>query len=258
LPTLQDLLAHPALRPLFGMPGGQADVRRRAFGDGLRDFAPTALGTAVWSLVTAVTTVKLGFDVPHALAMNVLVYAASAQLAAMPLIVGGAPIWLVLLTASIVNLRFVIFSAGLHPYFKTLRLSRRLALGYLTSDLGYLLAVRRWGDDAHAHDSLTERTWYYLGPALGNWVTWVSMAVIGTLLADHVPTGWGLDFVGVLALTAVVVPSIADAPSIAGAAVAGAVGLLARGLPLKLAVLAAVVSGVAAAMLAERIRAHRQ
>lgn len=254
MPTLQDILAHPAFRPLFGAPGGQSDLCRRAFGAGLQDFAPLALGTSVWSLVTAVTTRKLGFDVPHSLVMNVLVYAASAQLAAMPLIIGGAPAWLVLLTASIVNLRFVIFSAGLHPYFKTLRLSRRLALGYLTSDLGYLLAVRRWGEDAHAHDSLTERTWYYLGPALGNWLSWVTMAVAGTLLADQVPTDWGLDFVGVLALTAVVTPSIIDEPSVAGAVTAGAVGVLARGLPLKLAVLAAVIAGVAAAMATERWR----
>jgi predicted branched-subunit amino acid permease len=243
---------------LFGPPGALSASRRQAFADGLHDFSPALIATGAWSLVTAVTTVQMGFDIPHALAMNILVYAASAQLAAMPLIIGGAPAWLVLLTATIVNLRFVIFSAGLHPFFNEHRLSRRLILGYLTSDMGYLLAIRRWSRGGEpeqgrtADQDLTARTWYYLGLAAGNWLTWVSMAVPGTLLANNVPTGWGLDFVGVLALTAVVVPSIADRPSIVGAVVAGAVSVMARAMPLKLAVLAAVLAGVAAAIAAEQ------
>lgn len=243
---------------MFGPPGALATSRRLAFADGLHDFSPAMIATAAWSVVTAVTTVKMGFDIPHALAMNILVYAASAQLAVMPLIVGGAPAWLVLLTAAIVNLRFVIFSAGLHPFFKEHRLSRRLILGYLTSDMGYLLAIRRWSGSGAAEpggsadEAMTTRTWYYLGLAAGNWLTWVSMAVPGTLLAGRVPTNWGLDFVGVLALTAVVVPSVADKPSVVGAVVAGAVSVMARAMPLKLAVLAAVVAGVAAAIASER------
>jgi AzlC protein len=68
--------------------------------------------------------------VAPALAMSCFVYAGSAQLAALPLMVSGAPMWLVLLTATIVNLRFVIFSAGLQPYFRHLSVGRRLVLGY--------------------------------------------------------------------------------------------------------------------------------
>jgi predicted branched-subunit amino acid permease len=259
VPPLKDFLDHRAFGPLFGSPGALAASRRQAFADGLRDYSPAMIATGAWSVVTAVTTVKMGLDIPHALAMNILVYAASAQLAALPLIVGGAPAWLILLTATIVNLRFVIFSAGLHPFFKEHRLSRRLVLGYLTSDLGYLLAIRRWTAGGNteegrtADQGLTERTWYYLGLGAGNWLTWVSMAVLGTLLADRVPAAWGLDFVGVLALTAVVMPSIADKPSVVGAIVAGAVSVLARAMPLKLAVLAAVVAGVAAAIATEQV-----
>ena len=55
--------------------------------------------------------VKSGLSVPLALLMTLTVYAGSAQLAALPLLAGGAPMWVVWAAAFCVNLRFVIFSA---------------------------------------------------------------------------------------------------------------------------------------------------
>jgi len=254
--TLQKILNHRGLRVLFGPPGDLALARSSALGQGLLDFAPAMIATGAWALVTAVATVKIGIGLAHALAMSALVYAGSAQLAALPLIAAGAPVWLILVTASIVNLRFVIFSAGLLPYFRDLGLGKRLLLGYLTSDLGYLLAVRRWGDAAPGPQDRTSRTWYFLGLALGNWLAWQSMSVLGIVLADRVPDRWGLDFVGILALITIVVPSITDMPSVAGALVAACVAIVAQALPLKLAVLVAVVAGVAAAIVIENARAR--
>ncbi|HYM27277.1 MAG TPA: hypothetical protein VET66_03960, partial [Steroidobacteraceae bacterium] len=97
-----------------------------------------------------------------------------------------------------------------------------------------------------------------LGLSAGNWLAWQSMSVLGILLADRVPPAWGLDFIGVLALITLVVPAIADAPSIVGALVAGAVAIVANPLPLKLAVLVAVVAGVAAAITTEVAREHNE
>ena len=61
--------------------------------------------------------VKGGLAVPWAIMMSLLVYAGSAQLAALPLIVAGAPLWVIVATGLITNLRFVIYSAALRPYF---------------------------------------------------------------------------------------------------------------------------------------------
>ena len=49
--------------------------------------------------------------------MSLLVYAGSAQLAALPLIAAGAPLWVIVATGFITNLRFVIYSAALRPHF---------------------------------------------------------------------------------------------------------------------------------------------
>jgi len=245
------------LDPLFGRSPALAQVRRAAFLDGMRAFTPAAIATGVWALVTSVATVRMGMSAEAALAMSGLVYAGSAQLAALPLIVAGAPAWLVLLTASIVNLRFVIFSAGLHAYFRHLSLWRRLLLGYLTGDVSYLLAIRRWGSHDRAGPAGTAQIWFYLGLTAANWLVWQSMSVAGILLADRIPASWGMDFVGVLALITLVVPGLTDAPSIAGVLAASVTAILARPAPLKLAVLVAVVAGVAAAMLVELARERR-
>ena len=237
---------------LFGRPAALARVRRAAFFEGVRAYSPALIATAAWALVTGVATVRIGLNLGPALAMSALVYAASAQLAALPLIAAGAPVWVILLTASVVNLRFVIFSAGLYPYFRHLSLARRLTLGYLTSDVGYLLVSRRWSIPEAA--DRTQRIWFFFGLAAANWLAWQSMSLLGILIADRVPATWGMEFVGVLALITLVVPVLTDAPSIVGVLVASVVAVLANGLPLKLSVLAAVLAGVAAAIITELAR----
>jgi predicted branched-subunit amino acid permease len=93
-----------------------------------------SLGIAAWGLVTGVAMVKSGLSVQLALAISLFVFAGSAQLAALPLIAAGAPLWLILGTAFCVNLRFVVFSAQMRPYFEQVPRWRRLAYGYLIGD----------------------------------------------------------------------------------------------------------------------------
>jgi predicted branched-subunit amino acid permease len=58
----------------------------------------------------------------------------------------GAPLWVIIAAAFCVNLRFVIFSAGLRPYLLHLPFWRRLLLGYFTADLTYIVFMRRFGE----------------------------------------------------------------------------------------------------------------
>jgi len=111
---------------VFGADPAIAARRRHAFSRGMRAVAPATIATGTWGLVTGVAMVKIGLTPAQALGMTLLVFAGSAQLAALPLIAAAAPIWVVLLTATVVNLRFVIFSAGLQPFFRRFSLRRRL------------------------------------------------------------------------------------------------------------------------------------
>ena len=65
---------------------------------GLRELAPQAPGVAAWGLMTGVAMVKSGMSVFESLVMTLIVFAGSSQLASIPLIVAGAPAWVILAT----------------------------------------------------------------------------------------------------------------------------------------------------------------
>ena len=67
--------------------------QRAEFWEGVRDQGTVAMGIGAWGLMTGVAMVKSGLSVLEALLMTLIVYAGSAQLAATPMIVAGAPLW---------------------------------------------------------------------------------------------------------------------------------------------------------------------
>src|SRR3954469_19633921 len=101
-----------------------SDTNRRAFLQGARASFPAVLATFSWGLVTGVAMTKSVLTVPQALDMPFEVCAGCPQLAGLPRFVAKLPLWTVLLTAAMVNLRFVIFSAGLAPHFSYLPMWR--------------------------------------------------------------------------------------------------------------------------------------
>ena len=108
---------------------------RQWFADGARAIAPATVAVGLWGFVTGVAMVKAGLTQYEALVMSLVVYAGSAQLTALPLIMTGAPVWLIFLAGMMVNIRFVIFGAAMFPYFRSLSWPRRLWAGFFNGDL---------------------------------------------------------------------------------------------------------------------------
>jgi predicted branched-subunit amino acid permease len=217
---------------------------KRGFGDML---APSH-GIAAWGLVTGVAMVKSGLSVPLAALMTVLVYAGSAQLAALPLLVAGAPLAVLWATAFCVNLRFVIYSAHWRRYFGHLPRWRRLVLGYFAADLNYVLFVRRFPEGRPSPEQLP----YFWGGVLWNWGSWQAASLLGVALANRVPTEWGLGFAGVLALLGVTYSLLSDRKSWIAAGVAACAAVAAFGVPLKLNIVIGIAAGVAMGLLLDR------
>jgi 4-azaleucine resistance transporter AzlC len=220
-----------------------AAERRAAFRGGQRAILPSLFGAAAWGLVSGVAMVKGGLAVPWALLMSFLVYAGSAQLAALPLIVAGAPLWVIVATGLITNLRFVIYSAALRPYFAHLPPRRRAALGFFMTDFTFTMFMR------HAQEGKlpAHRDAWFAGVCTNNWITWQLSATTGIVAASYVPAEWGLEFTGTLALVALVGPSLLTRPAVLGALTAAAVALLAHGLPFKLGLFCGAIAGITAA-----------
>ncbi len=217
--------------------------------EGLKVGMPTLFGIGAWGMVVGVAMVKTGLSVPQALAMTLLVFAGSAQLASLPLIAAHAPIWVIFATALVVNLRFVIFSALLAPHFAHLPWRQRFAYGYVAGDMTVALFLQRYPSEAPALGKLS----YLKGLLYPNWAAWQVGSIAGVLLGSAVPLEWGLGFAGTLAIVCITVPLIANRAALCGVLVAGVVAVLAFALPYKLGLLLAVVLGMASAMAVEEL-----
>jgi predicted branched-subunit amino acid permease len=223
-----------------------------AFREAARDMLPMATGISAWGLMTGVAMVKSGMSAIEALAMTFLVYAGSSQLAAIPLIVAGAPIWVILATGFCVNLRFVVFSLHLRPYLMHMPRWRRLVNGYLTADMSYAMFTRRFPQPGTTPAARREEEAFLAGNYFVTWTSWMGASVIGIALGNLIPTSWGLGFAGVLCLVAVLA-SLANTPlRKLSAAIAGAAAVALYALPLKLNIVAAIGIAVAVSYFLER------
>ncbi|WP_409050175.1 AzlC family ABC transporter permease [Sphaerotilus sp.] len=215
---------------------------------GVRDMLPMVPGMAAWGLVTGVAMVKSGLDPWLALLMSLTVFAGSSQLASLPLITTGAPIWVVLLTACIVNLRFVIYSAQWRWYFGHLPRGQRVALSYLAADINYALFVKAWPEPEPRPGQIE----YFVSGAVVVWVGWQIPSIVGIVLADAIPPQWGLGFAGTLALIGLTCSLLVDRATWICAAVAALAAVAAFALPYKLHIVVAVAAAVAAGLMMER------
>ncbi|MBG6076822.1 AzlC family ABC transporter permease [Polaromonas sp. CG_9.11] len=229
-----------------------AYYRHAEFRQGARDMFAVAPGFAAWGLMTGVAMVKSGMIVIEATLMTVLVYAGSAQLAAMPLLVAGAPAWVILATAFCVNLRFVVFSAHLRAYLMHLPLAQRLLTGFLTTDLSYVLFVQRFPAPGDEPGQRLAQQAYLAGNCGLCWVNWMGSSLVGIALANLIPSAWGLGFAGILALLGISFSLVTTRLRIIAALVAGAAAVAAFALPLKLNILVAIAAAVAVCLTLER------
>jgi predicted branched-subunit amino acid permease len=204
--------------------------------------------------MTGVAMVKSGMSTVEAVAMSLLVFAGSSQLAAMPLIAAGAPIWVILSTSFCVNLRFVVFSAHMRPYLMHLPLRWRLFQGYLTADLSYVLFTRHYPRPSSDEAERREQLAYLSGGSLLNWVSWQSASLLGIALANVIPTHWGLGFAGILALLGVGCSLASSQLRRVSAGVAGMAAVVAYALPLKLNIVVAIASAVVLCLIIEETR----
>jgi predicted branched-subunit amino acid permease len=211
---------------------------------------PVSPAVGAWALVTGVAMAQSGLALTDSVGLSLIAYAGSAQLAALPLLVAGAPIVVTVLTALMVNLRFVIYSAAVAPSLRALPLGKRLAIGYLLGDISFVVYMRH----ESRFPAAESRAAYFLGVGLAMFLVWHVGSLVGLFAAAAIPREWGLDFAGLLALLALWVPALASRPTLAGSIVAAALSVLLDRLPLRSGLVVAILAGVAVAVLADRRR----
>ena len=154
---------------------------------GARDMLTLAPGMAAWGLMTGVAMIKSGLSLVEVLLMCLLVFAGSSQLAALPLIIAGAPMWVVLATALCVNLRFMVFSVHLRSYMMHQPFWRRLVSGYFTTDPTYVQFTKRFAQPADDPVGRRAEEAYLAGNCAVGWPNWMVASLFGVALANATP-----------------------------------------------------------------------
>jgi predicted branched-subunit amino acid permease len=185
--------------------------------------------------------------------MNLIVFAGTAQLGTLPLIAAAAPLWLIVVTALALNLRFVIFSAAIAPGFRGVSTPKRWLAGHLLTDGVFATCLDKM---MHVEDPRW-RLGYYLAPAVWSWLLWQFFTLAGIFAAGYIPKQWSLEFMATIALIVLLVPLARARPMLVAALVGGASATLLRGMPLRLGIVVAICAGIAAGFAAEHWE-HRE
>ena len=222
--------------------------RHPQFREGIRSSSGVAPGIGAWGLMTGVAMIKSGMSVTEAVAMTLWVYAGSSQLAAIPLIVAGAPAWVIWATAFCVNLRFMVFSLHLRDYLMHLPRWRRLTNGFLTADMSYALFTQRYPEPATDAAGRQAQEAFLAGNYFLTWCSWCGASLVGIAVGNLIPSHWGLGFAGVLCLVGIVCSLANTKMRLVAALVAGAAAVATHALPLKLNVVVAITIAVLACL----------
>lgn len=229
----------------------KSDVERATFKEAFKLSMATMPGMCAWGVVTGMAMVKSGLTIDQAMGMTFLVYAGASQLAALPLIAGGAPLWMVFVTAIVVNLRFVIFAASIGPHFAHLRWYQRLWYGYFNIDITMGYFQPRYPDETRNQTS--GKLGFFGGIGYPNWVVWQVGSVAGILLGSQIPQTWGIGFAGTLALFALLIPMINNRAVLAAVVVAASIAVVGAQWPYRLSLLVALIAGMVVAMAIETL-----
>jgi 4-azaleucine resistance transporter AzlC len=160
-------------------------TRRASWRAGLRAGVPYALAGFLLSLSFGVLARDAGFSVIAAIVMSAIVFAGSAQFAAISIVSAGGSIGAAVGAAALMNSRFLAMGIALAPSLPG-RAHRRAAQGQTVVDASWAMANR--GDG-------TFDRWFLFGSTAVQYVTWVTGTLVGALAGDVIgnPAKYGLD-----------------------------------------------------------------
>ncbi|MBP7001569.1 AzlC family ABC transporter permease [Amaricoccus sp.] len=224
-------------------------AERRAFLQGMRDGAPFLIVILPFGLLFGVVAREAGWDMAQILGMSILVIAGASQFTALQLLQENAPVLVVILTATAVNLRHAMYSASLAPHLGPLPLWKRALVAYALVDQTYGTAMNRYIREPGLAPS--EKAAVFAGCAAQTCLVWYAATVAGALIGSGLPAALALDFAVPIAFIALFAPALRSLPHLAAALVSVVVALLLAGLPYGIGLLVAATLAMLAGALVE-------
>lgn len=231
-------------------------LRLKEFLAGCRDEAPLQLGVIPFGMLYGIGALAVGMPVWLAQLTSMLVFAGAAQLVIVQMLGAAAGALPIGLTAVLLNLRHMLYSASVAEHVRHLPRRWRVLLAYLLTDEAYAVAILRYARPAGPGPDL--RHWYFLGCGLTLWGCWQLSTALGIAFGARIPPEWDIDFAVPLTFIALLTLLVKERAGQAAALVAALAVLALAALPYRLGLVLAIVLGLlAGAAVARRGEARR-
>ncbi len=209
---------------------------------GARAMTPWLIGVAPFGLVIGISAAQSGISVGAGWLTGATIYAGSAQVAAIQMLGAGAAPVAVIMTVLVINLRLVIYSAAVAPYWRGMPLWWRLLGGYLLIDPSFAVGMPRYQSEPDRRRAHT----FYLGGAVVLWMTWIAAITLGATVGAQVPGWLHLELIVPLFLIGELVPKLRQPGTRRAVLVAAVVAVVGLAVPMHLGIVIAIVAGIAA------------
>lgn len=225
-----------------------APAVRAGLSEGARAVSPLLLAIIPFGLVLGVTAAASAVGGVLGIATSSIIFAGAAQLVTIQLLDAGTSLFVVTLTALVVNVRHLMYSAALAPHFSEFPRRARFVLPYLLTDQAFALSTTRY----QTTDDPLYKRWYYTGAGLTLWAFWQISTVIGVVLGAQIPDSLGLGFAIPLVFLALLIPVVQTRPGLLAAVVGGLVAVAAYDAPYGLGLVIGSLAGIAVGVTAEQ------
>lgn len=170
--------------------------------EGARRTLPVAIGDIAFAIVLGVLARQAGMSMLEAMLMSVLVFAGASQFIAVGLWMTPVPVFTIVLTTLVVNLRHLLMGASLRPWLSRISSLKAYGSAFFMTDETWALSIRNFADGGRDASFL-------LGSGLMLFVPWVAGTGIGQLLGASISSkdlaDWALDFTFTAVFTALTV-----------------------------------------------------
>ncbi|WP_068793063.1 AzlC family ABC transporter permease [Brevibacillus laterosporus] len=174
-----------------------------SFIKGVKDCIPTLLGYLSIGIAAGVIQKAAGLSIAEIALISLILYAGSAQFIAAGMMATGSSLTAIIITILFVNLRHILLSAALAPYFRHLSPLRNMLVGSLLTDETFGVAI----SETAKKNQISEK-WMH-GLNITAYLNWFVANLAGAFLAQWIsnPEKFGLEFalpamfIGILILT---------------------------------------------------------
>jgi 4-azaleucine resistance transporter AzlC len=157
---------------------------------GARQGIPMAIGVIPFGMVFGIMARQAGLGFEGSALMSATVFAGAAQFVAVGLWREPLPIFTIAFTAFLVNLRYLLMGAALHPFFRNMSRWKSYGSALVLSDGGWAMQLQEF------NEGRLDRA-FLLGNGIAQYFAWIGSTVLGFTLGAAIsdPRKWGLTFI---------------------------------------------------------------